>query len=171
MTTLAVLIRTPAPGDAPALARIHAEAWHEAYAGIIPALTLRRMLARHGPGWWQRRIERGASEQIRLLVFDGEVAGYVVYGPARSIAERQAGEITELYLAPVYQGIGFGRRLFEAARKEMVARGCRRLIVRCLADNDRAVRFYSGLSGRVIASGRERVGEDLLPSVLFGWRL
>lgn len=34
-----------------------------------------------------------------------------------------SGEIFEIYLLPEYQGLGFGRRLFNAARQELAAHG------------------------------------------------
>lgn len=171
MTTLAISIRPPRPGDAPALARIHDEAWQEAYTGIIPALTLRRMLARRGAEWWRRRIEHGTSDELRVLALGEDVAGYAALSPARSITERKTAEISEFYLAPVYQGVGLGRRLFLAVKAELASRGYRRLVVRCLSDNDRAIRFYNSLDGRIVASGRERLGEATLASILYGWTL
>lgn len=170
MGTLDIAVRPPRPQDAPGLARVHEEAWSEAYAGVLPALALRQMIARRGDAWWRSAVRR-SRKNLRVLCFGDEVAGYAAFGPARSLRDRGAGEITELYLAPVYQGLGLGERLFMTVKTEIAARGYRRLVVRCLADNARATRFYAARGGRVIASGRENVGGKDLASVLFGWTL
>src|SRR5918996_606118 len=63
----------------------------------------------------------------------------------RMIARRggrgPSGEIYEIYLRPECQGVGFGRRLFRAARDRLGAAGLRRLLVWALADNAAACRF------------------------------
>ncbi len=53
-----------------------------------------------------------------LDVGDG-IAGYASYGRNRAASLPYRGEIFELYLAPEYQGLGFGRRLFSAAQRAL----------------------------------------------------
>ena len=88
------------------LADVHRAAWRYAYAGIIPGLTLERMIARRGPAWWSRMHGRG----FRALVVDcdGTLAGYATLGRAARPGARTCGEIYELYLRPEYQGCGLG---------------------------------------------------------------
>ena len=50
------------------------------------------------------------------------IAGYVSYGRCRDRSLPADGEIDELYLAPEYQGLGFGRRLFKAVRNDLTDR-------------------------------------------------
>ncbi|MGI9407401.1 MAG: GNAT family N-acetyltransferase, partial [Hyphomicrobiaceae bacterium] len=57
------------------------------------------------------------------------------------------GEIYEFYVAPLYQGLGLGEILFEAARTRLETNGKRGLIVWALADNDRAQSFYERRGG------------------------
>ena len=130
-------------------------AWREAYQGIIPAIALERMMARRGPRWWLSTIGRGRP----LVVLDvGEtVAGYVSYGRCRDRSLPADGEIDELYLAPEYQGIGFGTRLFKAVRNDLIDRGIKRIAVWCLSENERACAFYERLGGRSIAETSDRV--------------
>ena len=61
--------------------------------------------------------------RLLVLEFADAVAGYVSYGRNRVPALDFGGEIFELYLAPECQGCGFGRRMFEAARKDLAGHG------------------------------------------------
>src|SRR5215216_1824723 len=114
MSDLLVSIRHAKPEDAEGLARVFEQAWREAYQGIIPGLALERMLARRGARWWQSTVSRGRP--LAVLDIGQGIAGYISYGRCRDRALPAKGEIDELYLAPEYQGLGFGRRLFKGER-------------------------------------------------------
>ena len=159
--------RTARAGDAPGVARAHDSAWREAYRGIIPGGELERMIARRGPRWWERAIAGGSP----LLVFDfgGEIGGYCSFGRNRVPALPYEGEVFELYLAPEYQGIGFGRRLFAAARRELAAHGLRSTVVWALADNPRATGFYESLGGLRLRRAGETFGPERLERIAYGF--
>lgn len=159
--------RRAVPEDASAIASIHDEAWRSTYQGIIPHLHLERMIARRGPLWWQKQIERGSN--VTLLVFDGQAQGYASWGRARGAWPWAAGEIFELYVSPPFQGVGLGRKLFSTARKALSNRGLSKLVVWALKDNDIACAFYGGLGGVVAALASERYGEVCLPRVAYVW--
>jgi GNAT superfamily N-acetyltransferase len=168
MSTLLVSIRRAKADDAPALSDIFDAAWSEAYQGIIPGVALARMIARRGPRWWRSTVQRGRP----LVVLDvGErIAGYVSYGRCRDRALPADGEVDEFYLAPEYQGLGFGRRLFRAVRNDMADRGLTRTIVWALADNERACAFYRHLGGVPIAHTSDRIGGATLAKVAYLFR-
>ena len=108
---LEISVRNAQLDDAPRLARIFRESWRLAYAGIIPAMHLEHEILRRDAGWWRRAIR---TESNLLVITLGEtIAGYATCGRARG-GRRDTGEIYELYLAPVYQGVGLGEHLFEA---------------------------------------------------------
>lgn len=153
--------------DASDIAAVHDASWREAYRGLIPGRELERMVARRGPDWWAKALRR----DVRLLAldFDESVAGYVSYGRNRWASLPYEGEIFELYLAPEFTGIGFGRRLFEAARRELTAEGLRGTVVWALAQNERAVAFYGHMGGRVVGSAQERFAGQALERVAFGF--
>lgn len=152
--------------DSRDLAEVHVAAWRYAYAGIIPGLTLERMVARRGPSWWRRMHERG----FRALVLDcdGVLAGYATLGRSRVPAVRR-GEIYELYLRPEFQGCGLGRQLFGGARARLRQNGLDSLIVWALAENALACRFYRGMGGAPSARARERFCGVPLDKVGFVW--
>jgi ribosomal protein S18 acetylase RimI-like enzyme len=168
MSDLLVSIRHAKSDDAEGLARVFEQAWREAYQGIIPGLALERMLARRGARWWQSTVSRGRP--LAVLDIGQGIAGYVSYGRCRDRALPAKGEIDELYLAPEYQGLGFGRRLFKAVRNDLADRDLDRLVVWALADNERACAFYERLGGRSIAQVKERIGGVSLSKVAYLFR-
>ena len=165
MSAIAISIRHARFEDAAALSGVFDAAWREAYQGMIPALALRKMIARRGPHWWSSAIGRGRS----LVVLDvGEsITGYASYGRCRGGAVTADGEIDELYLAPEYQGLGFGTRLFKAVRNDLRDRGARRIAVWALTDNERACAFYRRLGGRPVAQATERITGASLNKVAY----
>ena len=167
MSSLVTDVRPARATDAGELADVYAAAWREAYAGIIPALTLERMIARRGAGWWRETMKRRA---ILVLEVGGTVAGYTTFAPAPGRAQAGAAEIQELYLRPEYQGIGLGVRLFSAALKRIKGRGYGRVLVRALADNDRANGFYQRHGGAMVAKSEENLGGRSLPCFWYEFR-
>lgn len=172
MKALTVDIRTATASDAEALAHVHDAAWQLAYRGIIPAMHLERMVQKRGASWWA-----GAANRSRggILVLDvgRTVAGYATIGQARAgryhIGGPWDGEIYELYIAPDYQGLGFGSRLFRRAREKLSQTGRARTVVWALADNDPAIAFYRRRGGELVGRGQERFGATSLPKLAFGF--
>jgi GNAT superfamily N-acetyltransferase len=152
--------------DAAGLADLHGAAWRYAYAGIIPGLTLERMIARRGRSWWTAMHERG----FRALVAESRdtVTGYATLGRGRGESAR-TGEIYELYVRPEYHGCGVGRRLFGDARRELARCGLDRLVVWALAENTVACRFYAAMGGAASAAAVDRFCGVPLAKVGFSW--
>ena len=112
-------IRPGAPADAPALSEVFRNSWSNAYLGIIPHLHLDSMIRQRTPDWWGATIKSGG--ELLVLQVAGVIAGYATLGAARVRGDYE-GEIYELYVAPTYQGLGFGERLFEACRYHLDGR-------------------------------------------------
>jgi ribosomal protein S18 acetylase RimI-like enzyme len=160
-------IRPARPKDAPALASAYEEAWRGAYQGIIPHLSLERMIARRSLGWWQQSLHKRAP--LLVLDFRGEAAGYVTFGRCRMARAPYQGEIFELYLHPTYQGLGLGTKLFDGARLRLGEMRIKGLLVWALADNEAACGFYLSQGGKPIAEGAESFGEASLRKIGFAW--
>jgi len=167
MVKTAFSIRHARPSDAEAITRVHDASWRDAYRGVIPGAELERMVARRGPRWWQSAIARGTG--LLVLDFDNKLVGYSTYGRNRVPSMPYSGEIFEIYLMPECQGLGFGRRLFNAARHELAEHGYLSTIVWALADNEKALGFYRRLGGLPIRRAEERFGDDMLARVAFGF--
>ena len=165
MKELVISIRRAKSEDAAALSNVFDAAWREAYRGVIPSVALERMIARRGPRWWLSTIGRGRP----LVVLDvaDAVAGYVSYGRCRDRSLPAEGEIDEFYLAPEYQGVGFGTRMFKAVRNDLLDRDVKRIVIWSLADNERACAFYLRMGGRRIKEVSERIGGVSLNKIAF----
>ena len=167
MSTVLIEIRRAKPYDAGAVADAHDEAWRTAYQGIIPGAELERLINRRGPAWWDSAIRKGS--RIALLQFGEKVAGYANYGRNRARSLHYDGEIYELYLRPEFQGLGFGRRLFTSARRDLLQSGLKSMVIWALSDNDPATEFYRALGGRMVARSSEKFGPKSLDKVAFAW--
>jgi len=161
-----VRVRGGKPADAKALANVFRESWLFAYRGIIPHLHLDSMIRRRTPDWWGTTIKSGG--ELLVLQVSGVIAGYATLGAARVRGDYE-GEIYEIYVAPTYQGLGFGERLFEACRYHLDGRQLCGLIVWALADNAIASDFYWRRGGRPVGMGFERFGRTKLKKVAFAW--
>ena len=167
MSTVLIEIRRAKASDAAAVADTHDEAWRGAYQGVIPGLELEKLVTRRGADWWDSAIRKGS--RISILAFGDKVAGYANYGRNRARSLFYDGEIYEIYLRPEYQGLGFGRRLFTSARRDLAQSGLKSLVIWALSDNDPAVEFYKALGGKAVARSSERFGEKSLDKVAFAW--
>lgn len=162
-----VCVRSGKPADCKALARIFKESWLFAYRGIIPHLHLDSMIRQRTPEWWRDALRTGDSTLV--LEMGGTVAGYATLGAARQRGQFQ-GEIYELYLDPIYQGLGLGEHLFEGCRHILDMRKLNGLIIWALIDNTPACNFYWRRGGRPVASTFTRIGGERLEKVAFTWR-
>jgi ribosomal protein S18 acetylase RimI-like enzyme len=168
MNTVTIEIRRAKSVDATAVATVHDESWRAAYQGIIPGTELDKLINRRGPDWWDSAIRKGS--RIALLQFGDQIAGYSNYGRNRARSLSYDGEVYELYLRPEFQGLGFGRRLFTAARKDLTQSGLKTMVVWALSDNEPAVEFYRALGGRAVARSSERFGSKVLDKVAYAWQ-
>jgi ribosomal protein S18 acetylase RimI-like enzyme len=167
MSTTLIELRPAKAADASAVAATHDESWRSAYQGIIPGAELEKLINRRGPHWWDSAIRKGS--RVSVLVFGDKVAGYANYGRNRARSLQYDGEIYELYLRPEFQRLGFGRRLFTAARRDLLHSGLDSMVTWALSDNEPATAFYRALGGRMVARSSERFGPKLLDKVAFAW--
>jgi ribosomal protein S18 acetylase RimI-like enzyme len=164
-------VRRAAPADGPEIARIHVEAWRDAYATLLPAAYLARMDAKIEAARWTRNA--GISRRTdNTLVADaeGEVVGYAIIGPARGRTVAPSGEIYALYVETDWREQGVGRALMDAAFEAFRERGLKHAVIWCLEGNFAARGFYQRCGGTLIREARvEEVAGMPLPVIGYHW--
>ena len=167
MDEIVLSVRAARISDVEGIVEVHDSAWRAAYRGIIPGDELERLVAKRGAKWWRKAIVRGSG--LLVFEFDGAVAGYVTFGRNRTPYLPFTSEVFELYVEPSHQGLGFGRLLFEAARRKLAHHGHTSTIVWALADNTSALAFYSAIGGQVVSEAQEKFGRSTLGRLAFGF--
>jgi len=162
-----VRVRKGRVADAAALSQVFRDSWLFAYRGIIPHLELEKYIRQRTPEWWRSTVLSG--EGTLVLEMAGNPVGYATFGNARHRGPFR-GEIYELYLDPVHQGLGFGEHLFEGCRHAFDRRMVNGLIVWALLDNTPACDFYWRRGGRPLMSTYVKIGGAKLEKVAFVWR-
>lgn len=167
MSTTSIDIRRASPHDARGISQVHDYSWRASYSGLIPHRALETLISRRDVNWWSNAIHR--STRILVLEAMGDIAGYATLGHNRKAELPHQGEVYELYLMPTYQGVGFGKRLFLAARQELVNLGLRGSVVWVLEDNRSAVDFYEKAGGVWLGQGTETFNGTTLMKSAYGW--
>lgn len=163
-----IAIRMPKRSDAEAIAHIHQAAWRDAYLGILPGPTLDAMIAGRGPAQWLKILSRPRG--LNIIELGGSIAGYASYGPARNRWGKASCEIYEIYLAPEYQGVGLGRRLFTTTRAAATAAHGRGLVIWALSENERAGQFYLAMGGVKQGTATDNLGNKQFEKIAYLWR-
>jgi len=150
---LTITVRVAMADDADQIAELAIRAWEAAFRGIVPPeIDPRR-------GWDADRVrarllERGRETEHAVAELDGELRGYIVYGPSRDEdAPPSVGEIWALYVHPATWRRGVGRALVEHALTELRAAGYLDATLWTLAESPPARAFYE-------ACGFERDGAE-----------
>ncbi|WP_423198229.1 MULTISPECIES: GNAT family N-acetyltransferase [unclassified Cupriavidus] len=134
--------------DAELLARLHAESWRHAYAGLVPVDYLEHQAAAERRATWRARMEDDAEGPLEVTIarVDGEAAGFACLMP---LAEPGYGiYLDNLHVLPAYHGQGLGKRLLaHCVRRVATEWPGKALFLYVLADNEPARGFYRALGG------------------------
>lgn len=151
------MIRAATLADAPAIARVHVQAWNETYRGILPDHALDVMTLEKRVEEWQQSLVQAQS-----WTFVHEDGGAV---DAFTSAYRKSDEpgfdalLSTLYVLRSAQGKGVARQLLRRLARELAANGVHGLWLLTLRDRNPARGFYERL-------GAVLVREQPAPAIL-----
>lgn len=162
-------IRPARSDDTAEIARIHVEAWRDAYAALLPTDYLARLNPKIEAARWSR-----SSRVESTLVADAQsdVVGYAIIGPARGRRGPGCGEVYALYVESDWREQGVGRALIESAFDTFRSRGFSEAIIWCLEGNFAGRGFYERCGGKRLSESRlEDVAGMPLPTIGYHWTL
>ena len=132
------MVRPAAPGDAPAIARVHVIAWQHAYQGILDRDFLGGLDLETRTAWWESLLDRDDGSALVAEVAHA-VVGFSLVGEAD---DQRWGEVAAIYVDPEHWGAGLGWALLGAAEQRLADLGHDRALLWVLEANTRARQFY-----------------------------
>ncbi|MGA9335338.1 MAG: GNAT family N-acetyltransferase, partial [Rudaea sp.] len=120
-----MLLRSAAPEDALAVAKVHVRSWQSAYRDLLPKGYLDQLR----PEDRAKRYDLGATDPGKpstiVAEVDGAIVGFATVAPAQDRDVRGSGELCALYVDPDWWGRHVGRALIEQARARLLMLGFR----------------------------------------------
>lgn len=140
-------VRPATAAELETVAAIHAQAWRETYAGLIPEPAATGMSVAERAAMWRPRFQDAAAGRGIWLGLDaaGVPAGFLACGARRPDGPEAEGEIHALYVLARARGQGLGRALMAKAARSLAAEGFASLGLWVLAVNEGAIAFYRRL--------------------------
>ncbi len=146
------IIRRRTKEDCKAIAHVVTIGWNETYKGIVP-------------DWFLEELKTNEEERANNMLFkfddnnnhqfvleiNNEVVGFVNFGISED-EEYKCGEIFALYIISKYKGLGLGKKLVQAAIKELKEMGFNSMIIACLKGNP-SNEFYKHIGGVYVKDG------------------
>ncbi|MBV9427999.1 MAG: GNAT family N-acetyltransferase [Bradyrhizobiaceae bacterium] len=166
----AITIRAATPADAPAIGRIHVQAWRETYRGLLSNNLLHSVSAVVRAAMWRGGLEH--ERPILLFVAQresGDLVGFAGGGSSRAAPVAHDAEVYAIYVMRAAQRRGCGRRLMAALADALHARGFNSLCLWVLEDNAGAREFYARLGGMVVGEKTGVDGEQEFREIAYGW--
>ena len=153
MDTPTLKIRPAWASDAPALARVHVDAWRTTYREILPAEGLAGLsYERREHGWTEVLALAPEKRHVVFVAEDqtGQVVGFSSAGRETSGDPVYKAELYAIYILEEFQRRGLGHRLMHAAVDGLVQAGYTTMLLWVLGENVGARRFYEMLGGCVL---------------------
>lgn len=169
MDDFVVAVRNARSEDAPDVARVYIDSWHDTYPSILPTEILRAMTPRGQTARWRSAIRARAGEQV-LVAENAKhgIVGMTSFGPAQDRALALDGEVYTLYVHPDFFGHRVGTALMRAAFQGMRDARFSSCVIWAHARNP-ARFFYEAMGGRLIAERSRRMMGTAVPEAAFGW--
>ena len=139
--------------DCAAIAHVVTVAWNETYKGIVPDWFLEELKTNEPDRAKKTNDEYDENDNHKyVLEVDNEIVGFTNFGPSMDEEYDNCGEIFALYVLKEHKGNGYGKKLVEAATKELKEMGFDKMIIACLKGNP-SNEFYKHIGGVYVKNG------------------
>jgi 3-deoxy-manno-octulosonate cytidylyltransferase (CMP-KDO synthetase) len=153
--------------DMPRVADVHIRSWQQSFRSIAPDHYLDEMSVEKRTERLTDRFKRPPYSMILAEHPNGEIAGFIDFGPPVLDVGRDV-QIYSFYFLKHFQRLGIGKRLFSHCLEQITRDGHRSICLDALeASPYRA--FYEKMGGKVIGRDVHRLGEEDFATVIYGW--
>lgn len=144
------IIRPREEKDLKELSHDIAVIWNDTYRGIVDDEFLNDLYKNEEDKSYEimKQLLKDQSTYY-VLELDNKIIGWVYF--TYDSDYENTGEIHSLYLLKEYQGKGYGRRLFEFAKNELIKKRINKMIIGCLEGN-KSNDFYKHVGGKLTGS-------------------
>jgi GNAT superfamily N-acetyltransferase len=164
-----MIVRKAQVGDAPNIAKVHVQSWHETYRGIMPDAVLDSQSVEQRQAMWERVIpEKLAVKPLFVAVHDNEIVGFAAGGAVQGEYEGYDSELYAIYALKAVHGQGIGRKLMAHLAQNLHELGYKALML-WVAKGNPTAGFYAHMGGKPFAEKSETFGATELVEVAYGW--
>jgi ribosomal protein S18 acetylase RimI-like enzyme len=149
----APIVRRATRGDVQEIARIAAEGWRHAYAGLISPDAIEDTLQR----WYSEEVllRRLIGPPLHVAERMRNVVGYVQHGPVGDSTH----EVYAIYVDPALLGEGTGWALWQQVKREAISSGESAIELWVLAGNRLGIDWYDRQGGHVVGQRVIELGD------------
>lgn len=138
-------LRPATPSDAVSIAKLRLRSWRFAYANVASEDVLASLNLDDEATRWTRRLGNLKDRACDVATLDGDLCGFIHYGPAIGTASSLF-EIYSLHVASEVHGRGIGRMLMRRAVSQLARRAeSLPVVLWVVQQNQRARAFYERL--------------------------
>ena len=166
-----IRIRKAKVNDADGIAMVLVDTMRITFRGIYPEKFLSSLSYGRSRHRW-RTIYLAPKSHDSVYVAEDEakkIVGFAICGKDRDNDPIYAGELIGLYILQKMQRRGIGRRLMQAAVKNLKSRGFSSMIAWVLARNP-SRHFYEKLGGEHVQTRTITVGGKRFKEFAYGWK-
>lgn len=161
-------VRKAELGEEAQICAVLTATWKTAYRGIVDDTFLDALAVDEAR--LARMREQIESGGVFVALDTERIVGAALFGEAVKETCAGRGELYALYVLPEHHGAGLGRGLVDAVCAELAARGFRKVVIGCLADNP-SRGFYERLGCKLDAETVCRIGGRDYPECIYTFAL
>lgn len=163
-------IRKSALGDEHSIAKVHIQAWQEAYKGLLPQSyldTLPKELNNRTVMW--NNAIKNPQRWLWVATVNDEIVGFVVFGPPRDKNREGFIELGAIYLLEKYKGQGIGYSLLTTGFNFMSGLGYNKSYCWVLKGNP-TIKFYEKTGGAFSGQSKfDEIGSVKFEELAYDW--
>jgi len=155
------------------IVRVQIDGWKTAYKGIVAEDYLNSLNYEVR----QKKVEDNWKEETYVVYEsdDNEILGFSGFGERQNLElegyDEYDCELGAIYVRPDCKGKGIGKEIFNFVSSELWNKGKTKMILWVLEDNLPSIEFYKKMGGKIVSKKEQKIGNEILSEISFGYDL